>query len=286
MFQSDLIDRARREIVPDPTVFERFHAALGQFAVNLVVAVVIVAVTWLLARHVGPWVKRFLRRFRGTRDDLTLQIFFAQVARWLVIVIGAIAVLRRLGVETTSIIAVLGAASLAVGLALQGALSNVAAGVLLLVLRPYKVGDFVELAGKTGTVRRLDLFTTELATPDNLKVVAPNSKVIADVLVNQSGHDSRRIELAFDVDFEGSIAEARRVLAEAAAAHPKVLVDPAPWTGATALKDSALQVSLHCWTTAGDWWQTRADLLEAGLDALRAAGQPIPYPHQVAVERE
>lgn len=285
MFQPELIERARAGLAEDLTVFERLRAAMGEFAVDLLIAATIVMVTWVVARRVTQWVERLLGRLKATREDRTVQLFLAQVARWLVILIGLIAVLTRLGVETTSIIAVLGAASLAIGLAMQGTLSNVAAGVLLLILRPYKVGDFVELAGKLGTVQRLDLFTTELATPDNLKVVVPNSRVLGDVLVNQSGHGTRKIELTFDVDYEGSLDEALRVLRAVAEAHPKVLPDPAPWAGPIGMKDSALQVALHGWTASADWWQTRSDLIGAGLEALRAAGQPIPYPHQVAVER-
>lgn len=286
MPQSDLIEKARAGLTADLSVLERFRAMLGEFAVDLVIAAVIVAVTWAVARHVAHWVERFLNRFKATREDRTLQLFFAQLARWLVILIGLVAVLRRLGVETTSIIAVLGAASLAIGLALQGALSNVAAGVLLLVLRPYKVGDFVELAGRMGVVQRLDLFTTELATPDNLKVVVPNSKVLGDVLVNHAGHDTRRIELVFDVDYQAPLETALWAVREAAAAHPSVLPDPAPWTGATGMKDSALQITLHCWTKGADWWQTRSDLIQAGLSAMRDARLPVPYPHQVVVEQD
>lgn len=286
MQPSGLIERARAELSADLSLVERFRTALGEFAVDLVIALFIVAATWAVARHATHWVERFLRRFRATRDDRTLQLFFGQLARWLVILVGLIAVLRRLGVETTSIIAVLGAASLAIGLALQGALSNVAAGVLLLVLRPYRVGDFVELAGRMGVVQRLDLFTTELATPDNLKVVVPNSKVLGDVLVNHAGHDTRRIELVFDVDHDADPEAALRALREAAAAHPGVLPDPAPWSGATGMKDSAWQATLHCWTKGADWWQTRSDLIAAGLAAMRRAGLPVPYPHQVAIVRD
>lgn len=264
---------------------DRFRATLGQFAVDLVIALVIVVVTWAVARQATHWVERFLTRFKATREDRTLQLFFGQLARWLVILIGLVAVLRRLGVEATSIIAVLGAASLAIGLALQGALSNVAAGVLLLVLRPYRVGDFVELAGRSGVVQRLDLFTTELATPDNLKVVVPNAKVLGDVLVNHAGHATRRVELVFDVDHEADPQTALRVLRDVAESHPQVLRDPVPWTGSTGMKDSAWQATLHCWTTGADWWQTRSDLIAAGLSAMRRAGLPLPYPHQVAIDR-
>jgi len=196
---------------------------------------------------------------------------------------GMIAVLQRLGVQTTSIIAVLGAASLAVGLALQGTLSNVASGIMLLVLRPYRVGDVVDVGGMAGTVQRLDLFTTQLSNANNHKIVIPNSKVLSDPLTNLTGQQTRRIEINFGVGYGDDLNKARCVLADMAAAHEKVLDDPHPWTGVTGLLDSAVQVTLHAWVKVEDWWQTQADLMQGGKEALDAAGIEIPFPHQVAV---
>ena len=209
--------------------------------------------------------------------------FAAQVVRVVVYVIGLIAVLQRLGVQTTSIIAVLGAASLAVGLALQGTLANVAAGVVLLVLRPYKVGDLIDIAGASGTVQRLDLFTTQMANASNHKIVVPNGKVLGEVIMNLSGQKTRRIEIDFTVGYGEDLAQTRAVLATMAGAHAKVLKDPAPWTGVTGLLDSAVQVTLHAWVKSGDFWQSQADLMQAGKEALDAAGIEIPFPHQVEV---
>ena len=209
--------------------------------------------------------------------------FVVQVVRVVVYIIGFIAVLQRLGVQTTSIIAVLGAASLAVGLALQGTLSNVAAGVLLLVLRPYKVGDVIDVGGASGTVQRLDLFTTQMSNANNHKIVVPNSRVLNEVIVNLTGQKTRRIEILFTVGYGDDLTLARQVLAGVAEAHAEVLADPAPWTGVTGLLDSAVQVTLHAWVKVDDWWQTQADLMQGGKEALDAAGIEIPFPHQVAV---
>ena len=191
--------------------------------------------------------------------------------------------LQRLGVQTTSIIAVLGAASLAVGLALQGTLSNVASGIMLLVLRPYRVGDVVDVGGMAGTVQRLDLFTTQLSNANNHKIVIPNSKVLSDPLTNLTGQHTRRIEINFGVGYGDDLSQARAVLAAMAEAHEKVLHDPTPWTGVTGLLDSSVQVTLHAWVKVEDWWQTQADLMQGGKEALDAAGIEIPFPHQVAV---
>src|SRR5690606_29821112 len=252
-------------------------------AVNLLVALVILVVTILGAKWASRITRRALSRVRGFRNDPTVLSFVVQVARVVVYIVGFIAVLQRLGVQTTSIIAVLGAASLAVGLALQGTLSNVAAGVLLLVLRPYKVGDVIDVGGASGTVQRLDLFTTQMSNANNHKIVVPNSRVLNEVIVNVTGQKTRRIEILFTVGYGEDLTRARQVLADVAGGHDKVLPDPAPWTGVTGLLDSAVQVTLHAWVKVGDWWQTQADLMQAGKEALDEAGIEIPFPHQVAV---
>ena len=255
----------------------------GDFAINLLVALIILAATVFASRWAARVARRVLGRVRGFRQDPTVLSFAVQVVRVLVLIVGLIAVLQRLGVQTTSIIAVLGAASLAVGLALQGTLSNVAAGVMLLVLRPYRVGEVIDLNGVAGTVQRLDLFTTQLSNANNHKIVVPNSKVLSDVVINLTGQKTRRIEIHFTVGYGEDLGAARAVLAGVASAHEKVLDDPAPWTGVTGLLDSAVQITLHAWVNSDDWWQTQADLMQGGKEALDAADIEIPFPHQVAV---
>jgi len=255
----------------------------GDLAVNLTIALLILVATVGGAKWAARLPRRALSRVRGFRHDPTVLSFVVQVVRVVVYIVGFIAVLQRLGVQTTSIIAVLGAASLAVGLALQGTLSNVAAGVLLLVLRPYKVGDVIDVGGASGTVQRLDLFTTQMSNANNHKIVVPNSRVLNEVIVNLTGQKTRRIEILFTVGYGEDLTQARQVLSGGAAAHDKVLDDPAPWTGVTGLLDSAVQVTLHAWVKVDDWWQTQADLMQGGKEALDAAGIEIPFPHQVAV---
>ena len=275
---------AGRETVRfDAVMLARIMDMVGDFAINLVIAVIILVVTIFASRWAARVAKRVLGRIRGFRQDPTVLSFAAQVVRVLVLIIGLIAVLQRLGVQTTSIIAVLGAASLAVGLALQGTLSNVAAGVMLLILRPYRVGEVIDLGGVAGTVQRLDLFTTQMSNANNHKIVVPNSKVLSDVVINLTGQKTRRIEINFTVGYGEDLGAARAVLAGVASAHEKVLPDPAPWTGVTGLLDSAVQITLHAWVKSEDWWQTQADLMQGGKEALDAADIEIPFPHQVAV---
>ncbi|MEJ6788455.1 mechanosensitive ion channel family protein [Brevundimonas sp. BR2-1] len=267
----------------DAAMIAKLTDMAGDFAINLTLAVVILIVTVFASRWATGLTRRGLSRVRGFRHDPTVLSFAVQVVRVLVYIIGFIAVLQRLGVQTTSIIAVLGAASLAVGLALQGTLSNVAAGVLLLVLRPYKVGDVIDIGGAAGSVQRLDLFTTQMSNANNHKIVVPNAKVLGDVILNLSGQKTRRIEINFTVGYGEDLSAARAVLAEVAEQHEKVLPDPPPWTGVTGLLDSAVQITLQAWVKSEDWWQVQADLMQGGKEAIDAAGIEIPFPHQVAV---
>lgn len=267
----------------DAAILAKAMDLLGDFAVNLAIAAIIFVLTLLAARWASGAARKILGRTRLVRRDPTVLAFMVQIVRVVVIIIGMIAVLQRLGVQTTSIIAVLGAASLAVGLALQGTLSNVAAGVMLLILRPYRVGEAIDVGGASGTVQKLDLFTTQLTNANNHKIVIPNSKVLSDVIVNLTGQRTRRIEIKFIVGYGENLKDACAVLASVAKVNDRVLKDPAPWTGVTGLLDSAVQITLHAWVNNADWWQTQSDLMQAGKEALDEAGIEIPFPHQVEV---
>lgn len=267
----------------DAAILAKAMDLLGDFAVNLAIAAIIFVLTLLAARWASGAARKILGRTRLVRRDPTVLAFMVQIVRVVVIIIGMIAVLQRLGVQTTSIIAVLGAASLAVGLALQGTLSNVAAGVMLLILRPYRVGEAIDVGGASGTVQKLDLFTTQLTNANNHKIVIPNSKVLSDVIVNVTGQRTRRIEINFTVGYGENLKDACAVLASVAKVNDRVLKDPAPWTGVTGLLDSAVQITLHAWVNNADWWQTQSDLMQAGKEALDEAGIEIPFPHQVEV---
>lgn len=275
-------------LLPDPSTFTFAKLADmgGDLIVNIAVAVLILVATVFASRWAATLVDKGLGRLRVSRHDRTLQQFGSALTRYVVVILGLIAVLQRLGVQTTSIIAVLGAASLAIGLALQGALSNVAAGVLILLLRPYRVGDQVEIGGQVGTVRRLDLFNTSICTKDNRKVVVPNSKIMGDVLINRTAYETRRADIDFDVARESDLDKVFAVLKAVAAAHPEVRPDPAPWVGVMAIKDNSFLVTLYAWTSARDWFQVGVDLRKAGIEAFRREGVEIPYPRQVGLTPE
>ena len=273
----------RDAVTLDAALIAKATQLVGDFAVNLTLAILILIATVIASRWASSAARKGLGRISAFRRDSTVLSFAVQIVRVAVLIMGLIAVLQRLGVQTTSIIAVLGAASLAVGLALQGTLSNVAAGVMLLILRPYRVGDVVDIGGAVGSVEKLDLFTTQMSNASNHKIVVPNSQVLGDRILNLSGQTRRRVEINFTVGYGEDLKHAREVLEAVAQRHDKVLKDPPVWSGVTGLLDSSVQITLHAWAASGDWWQTQADLMQAGKEALDEAGIEIPFPHQVEV---
>lgn len=276
----------RDAVTLDAALIAKATELVGDFAVNLTLAILILIATVMASRWAASAARRGLGRVSAFRRDSTVLSFAVQIVRVAVLIMGLIAVLQRLGVQTTSIIAVLGAASLAVGLALQGTLSNVAAGVMLLILRPYRVGDVVDIGGAVGSVEKLDLFTTQMTNGSNHKIVVPNSQVLGDRILNLSGQTRRRVEINFTVGYGEDLTQAREVLEGVARLHDKVLKDPPVWSGVTGLLDSAVQITLHAWVASEDWWQTQADLMQGGKEALDDAGIEIPFPHQVEVPQK
>ena len=270
----------------DPEMLRGLAALTASFSVRIIVAIVILAVTLWAAKRVAGVTERGMQRFsRLTPADKTLADFTSTLVKYLIIAIGLIAVLQQLGVQTTSVLAVLGAASLAIGLALQGALSNVAAGVMILLQRPYRVGDRVELNGRHGVVSGLDLFNTRLLDYDGLTVYLPNGKVFGDMIVNVTQAGRRRIDLTFGVDYEDDLDVALELLLKVARADQRVLPAPEPWSKVTGLADSSVSVSLRCWATPDEWMDTRFDLVKRVKETFEAHGLSFPYPHQVVAER-
>ncbi len=281
-----LFDRLTRALSGDQAMLRDMVGAAGAFSVRLLVAGLILAGTLWAADRIAKLVGRSVERVnRHHTADRTLSDFISALVRYLVIAVGLIAVLQQLGVQATSVLAVLGAASLAIGLALQGTLGNVAAGVMILLLRPYRVGDRVELNGQSGKVTHLDLFNTQVTDYDGKMVYLPNGKVFGETIVNLSQSGRRRIELTVGVDYDDDLDVALRLLTEAAARDSRVLADPKPWARVTALADSAVNVTLRCWTSPDDWNNAKFDLLKAIKLTFEDAGLSFPYPHQVAIDR-
>lgn len=281
-----LFDMMGQAASGDPVMMRNLAATLGAFSVRILVAGLILALTLWAAKRLGRLAETAVERLNHHHPaDNTLGAFVSGLVRYLVIAIGLIAVLQQLGVQATSVIAVLGAASLAIGLALQGTLSNVAAGVMLLLQRPYRVGDKVELNGRQGVVQGIDLFNTRLLDYDGLTLYLPNGKVFGDMIVNITRAGRRRIELTFGIDYEDDLDLALATLIDLANADQRVLSEPKVWARVTALLDSSVSVTLRCWSTPEDWNNAKFDLLKAGKEALEAQGLSFPYPHQVSMER-
>lgn len=283
----DLLDQISRMASGDRALYAGLLDSAGGVAVNLCLAGLILAATIWLSGRLSTLAKRAIEGVsRRHGPDPTLQTFVGSVTRYLVVIIGMIAVLQQLGVKATSVIAVLGAASLAIGLALQGALSNVAAGVMILLLRPYRVGDQVMINGQLGRVRALDLFSTKLSALDNLDVFVPNGKVFGEIVINYSTPRSRRFELQVGIDYEDDIDLALRLLSEIAEAEPRILKEPKPWAKVVALADSAVTLELRAHTKVADWMDTRFDTLKQIKETFEANGLSFPFPQQTASERE
>ncbi|MDB5448199.1 MAG: mechanosensitive ion channel family protein [Phenylobacterium sp.] len=268
------VDRAVRA-APSTAVWSKLVDSAGDLLANLAIALLIAAVTIRL----GGWTYKLVRAAAGRvrvhrgPPDPTLQIFIATLARNAVLILGAVAVLQQLGVRTTSIIAALSAAALAVGLALQGALSNVAAGVMIFLLRPYRVGDIIETVGRVGRVENLDLFETELTTLDNLRVVAPNSKLFGDIVINHSTHPQRRA----DVSFHAPLSVDPQVIIDGLRARlqadGRVFKDPAPLIELTQLTEAFVEIAVRPWVALDDYGPVKADVL---LWAKMLAAPPKP----------
>lgn len=271
----------------DPDATARLIGMGGELAVKLVLAIVILAVTAWLSGFLSKLIREAMGRYSERHSgDTTLSSFVGSVVRYAVWIIGLIAVFQQVGVQTTSILTVLGAASLAIGLALQGALSNVAAGVMLLILRPYRVGDTVELNGREGIVTKLDLFQTELRAFDGLVLVMPNAKVLGEMIINYTASGKRRMELHFGIDYDDDLDKALEVLVRCAGEDERVLKDPAPWAKVTALADSSVEVTLRAWTHANGFIDAKYDMIRRVKLAFDATdGLSFPYPQQVELSR-
>ncbi|KQY52427.1 mechanosensitive ion channel family protein [Lysobacter sp. Root494] len=233
----------------------------------------------------GMWLSRRLsktldRAFERAHMEATLRGFLRNIAYAAMLVIVIVAALQSLGVPTTSVMAVLGAAGLAIGLALKDSLSNIASGVMLIVQRPFHVGDFVQAAGLEGTVDQIRVFQTKLRTTDNRVVVVPNSLITTAPIINFTANPQRRIDLAVGVGYEDDLKAARAVLLEVAGANPLVLAAPPPEALVTTLAESSVNLELRAWVNTPDYGNARSELVAAVRDGLVERGLNIPYPQR------
>jgi len=246
-------------------------------------AVIILIVGFWIAGRASAFTMRALDK--PLNSDQMLKGFFGSIVRYLVIIATILAVLGQFGIETTSLIAVLGAAGLAVGLALQGTLSNVASGVMLLVFRPFRVGHFVELSGMSGTVKGLNLFTTELATGDNVQIIIPNSGVWGQPLKNYSAHATRRVDMVFGIAYDADIDKAMGIIHAAIAADDRCHTQPEPLVVVGNLGDSSVDLTTRVWCAGSDYWGVKFDLTKKIKETFDAEGVDIPFPTRTVYQQ-
>ncbi len=277
MTNTDVIsaDIANKAITGAMDWFSSNQAVFEQYITNVVMAIAIFVIGKWIVRHLTVSLEKLLT---ARKLDKTLVDFFKNVTRYLLLAMVLIAALGQLGVETAQIIAIVGAAGLAVGLALQGSLSNFAAGVLIVVFRPFKSGEYVELDGVAGSVAAIELFSTLLTTPDNKMVVVPNGKVISSPITNYSRHATRRVDLMVGVSYKSDLKQTKAVLARVLAADSRVLPHPEPVIGVSMLGDSSVNFVVRPWVKTEDYWSVYFDLTQAIKEALDQEGIEIPFP--------
>lgn len=252
---------------------------LISYGLDLVGAIVTLVAGWMLAR----WARRMALAAvnRVPWVDQTLRPLLASIAHYAVLVVTIIAILNQFGVQTASIITVIGAAGLAIGLALQGTLSNVAAGMMILILRPFQVGDYVEAGDAAGTVKEVGLFGTEMATADNVYINVPNAAIIARKITNYSRYPERRLDIPVAIAYGSDVDQAIAILMQLAADDARVLSDPPAQAQVVELADNAVNLILRFWVKSADHWPVKFDFTRAVKIRLDQEGIEIPFPQRV-----
>ncbi|WP_290653942.1 mechanosensitive ion channel domain-containing protein [Idiomarina sp.] len=248
---------------------------LIEYSIKVIIAIVIMVVASIASRVLTG----VMRKGMTKRDvDGAVIGFLSAIIKSLIFIAALMVALNQVGVETTSFIAILGAAGLAIGLALQGSLSNIASGVLLIMFRPMRAGEYVECGGTAGTVEEINIFQTILKTPDRKVVYVPNSQVIGGTITNYNREDLRRIDLVIGVSYSANLQKTKQVLMDVITSDERVLADPEPNVRVTALNSSSVDFIVRPWTKTDDYWPTYWDLLERIKDRLDEEGIGIPFP--------
>ena len=236
---------------------------------------------FIIGRWIAKGIRRGVRRMmeKGGADPIIIG-FVGSIVYIALLAFVVIAALGQLGIQTTSFIAILGAAGLAVGLALQGSLANFAAGFLMIIFRPFKVGDFVEAAGVAGVVKDMQIFTTTMKTGDNKTIIIPNAKISADNIINYSAEENRRVDMTVGVAYDADLSKVRDVLNDIISKDERILSDPAPQVAVAELSDSSVNFIVRIWTKTGDYWGVKCDTTETIKNRFDEAGIGIPFPQR------
>ncbi|MFT4611834.1 MAG: small conductance mechanosensitive channel [Glaciecola sp.] len=241
---------------------------------------------WLIGSWIIKTITKGVRKTMTKRKfDPSLQKFLLNLIGWALKIILIIVILGTLGIETTSFAAILAAAGLAIGLALQGSLGNFAGGVLIMIFKPMKIGDLIEAQGEIGVVKEIEIFTTKLIGLSNKEIIIPNGALSNGNIINYSAEGTRRVDLVFGVGYDSDIKQTKDVLMKVIMSHPKVLQDPAPTVNVKELADSSINFAVRPWCKTEHYWDVYFDITEQTKEALDAAGIEIPYPHAVEIKK-
>jgi small conductance mechanosensitive channel len=259
------------------SVSDQMMVFLATYGLSVVGAIIILILGWIAARIGQRIIRNLLEK---SKVDAAVVSFVGSLAYFLILTFAVLAALAKFGLQTTSFVAVIGAAGFAVGFALQGSLGNFAAGVLILLLRPFKVGDYIMGAGEAGTVKEISLFTTVLATPDNIKVMVPNGKLFGDVIRNVTAYDTRRVDLLVGIGYGSDIQRAYDVITDLMRQDTRILPDPAPQVAVSELGDSSVNFVIRPWVKKEDYWSVKFDLTRKIKEAFDKNGIEIPFPQR------
>jgi len=234
---------------------------------------------FVIGRIVARFIVKILKKVMAKANlEVTLAEFLGSIVQSILTIVIVIAALEQLGVNTNSVLAIFAAAGLAIGLAFKDSLSNFAAGIMIILFRPFKLGDFVEAAGVSGTVEQIRIFNTVMKTGDNREITIPNSQIYSGIIVNFSARDTRRIDLVIGIGYDDNIGTAKNLIENIINNDSRLLKDPEPTIMVTALGDSSVDIAVRPWVNSGDYWPARADLLQIIKETFDAEGISIPYP--------
>jgi small conductance mechanosensitive channel len=253
------------------------------YAPKVIAAILI----WIIGRGIIKLIIKGIKKALERGDyDVSLKKFLINLVGWALKIVLIIVVLGTVGVETTSFAAILAAAGLAIGLALQGSLGNFAGGVLIMLFKPFKVGDLVEAQGQIGVVKQIEIFTTKLTGLSNKEIIIPNGALSNGNIINYTTEGTRRVDLTFGVGYDSDIKKTKEVLMNTLTSHPKVLKEPAPTVNVSELADSSINFVVRPWCNSEDYWAVYFEITENTKEALDAAGIEIPYPHRVEIQKQ
>lgn len=255
---------------------------LEKYGPGVLSALLILIIGLFIIKMIVKLAKKVMKK---SNVDLTLQKFLGNLLSWALKILLIVTVITQLGVETTSFAAILGAAGLAVGLALQGSLANFAGGVLIMIFKPFKIGDLVEAQGEIGVVKEIEIFTTKLTGLSNKEIIIPNASLSNGNIVNYSTEGTRRVDLVIGVSYDADIKQTKEVLMNVLTSNPKVLKDPAPAVTVSELADSSVNFAVRPWCNTEHYWDVYFEATENIKLALDQANIEIPYPHQVEIRK-